>query len=50
MLQIYTKHTYVTKFAKRGLPHTFILPTLMICNFGLVKGIDLKFGQQIAPT
>ena len=37
---------YVTGFAKRGLPHTFNLPTLTIYNFILEKANDLKFGQQ----
>jgi len=41
---------YLTGFAKRGLPHTSILPTLTIHKFRLVKAIDLKFGQQEAPT
>jgi len=40
----------VTEFTKRGLPHTSIVPTLMIHNFRLVKAIDLKFGQYEAPT
>jgi len=44
----YTK--FVTGFAKRGLPHTSNLPTLTICNFGLVKAVDLKFGQQEVTT
>jgi len=45
-----TKSAYVTGFAKRGLPHTFNLPTLTICNYGLVEVIDLKFGKQKEPT
>jgi len=41
---------YVTGFAKRGLPHTSNLPTLMIDNFRLVQATDLKFGQEQVPT
>jgi len=41
---------FVTEFVKTGFPHTSILPTLTIHNFRLVKGIDLKFGQQQAQT
>ena len=33
----------VTRFAIRGLPHTFKLPTLTIHNFRIVKYIDIKF-------
>jgi len=44
------KRLYVTGFAKRGLPHTFNLPTLTIDNFRLVNATDLKFGQQEAST
>ena len=38
-------NTYVTGFAKRGLPHTSNLPTLEIDNFRLERAIALKFGQ-----
>ena len=38
-------NTYVTGFAKRGLPHTSNLPTLTIDNFILERAIALKFGQ-----
>ena len=41
---------YVTEPAKRGLQHTFILPTLTIHNLGLVKAIDLQCGQKEIPT
>ena len=37
--------SYVTGFAKRGLPHTSNLPTLAIHNFGLERAISLKVGQ-----
>ena len=38
---------YVTGFAKRSLPHTSNIPTLIIHNFRLV---DLKFGQYVIST
>ena len=41
----YIYNTYVTGFAKRGLPHTSNLPTLTIDNFRLERAIALKFGQ-----
>ena len=41
----YIYNTYVTRFAKRGLPHTSNLPTLTIDNFRLERAIALKFGQ-----
>ena len=41
---------YVTGFAKRDLPHTSNLPTLTIRTVGLVKAINLKFGQQEVTT
>ena len=34
----------MTGFAKRGLPHTSNLPTLVTHNFRLEKAIDLKCG------
>ena len=37
--------TYVTGFAKRGLPHTSNLQTLAVHNLRLEKGSALKFGQ-----
>ena len=40
----------MTGFAKRGLPHTFNLPTLTNHNFKLAKATDLKFGRLEAPT
>ena len=36
---------FVTRFAKRGLPHTSNLLILMTHNFRLERVIDLKFGQ-----
>ena len=42
-------NTYVTGFAKRGLPHTSNLPALTIDNFRLERAIALKFGQWWAP-
>ena len=36
---------YVTGFAKRDLPHTSNLLTLMISNFRLEKATDLIYGQ-----
>ena len=41
----YVHSLYVTGFAKRGLPHTSNLPTVMVHNFTMEKAIDLKFGQ-----
>jgi len=41
---------FVTGFAKRVLPDTSNLPTLMIDNFRLVNATDLKYGKQEAPT
>jgi len=37
--------TYVTGFAKRGLPHASKLPTLPIHNFIHAKAFDSKFSQ-----
>jgi len=36
---------YVIGFVKRGLSHTFSLPTLTIHNFTLKTDIAMKFGQ-----
>jgi len=33
---------FVIGFAKKGLPHTFDLPTLTIHKFRLIKAIDLE--------
>ena len=43
MYKLYIYNTYVTGFAKRGLPHTSNLPTLTIDNFRLERAIALKF-------
>ena len=37
--------TIVTRFAKRGLPHTSNLQTLKVHTLELEKDIDWKFGQ-----
>ena len=39
MYKLYIYNTYVTGFAKRGLPHTSNLPTLTIDNFRLERAI-----------
>ena len=43
LLQCYILYIYVTGFAKRGLPHTYKLPTSTIHIITHVKTIDLKF-------
>ena len=39
---------FVTKFAKRGLPHTSNLQTSRIHNFRFEKVMNLKFAQPRA--
>ena len=41
---------FVTGFVNRGLLHTSNLPTLVIRNYRLVNGFDLKFIQHEVPT
>ena len=40
---------FVTRFVKRGLPHTSNLPILMINTLRLVQAIELKLGQRWVP-
>ena len=49
-LVTYARLIFLTRFVKRGLPHTSYLPTLTIHNVRFVNATDLKFGQQEAET